>query len=98
MVTEAAKIIDSFNHSGIISSLIQLNHPEIWSFTDPPHAKILVEPFIDNWVKFNSNTGWAIDDNPQEKSWPNVLQALSHFSYHNSGVLVLRVEYLSYCF
>lgn len=48
--------------------------------------KVLVEPFIKNWEKFNSNTGWANNDNP----WPMVMQAISHFSYHiTNGHMVL---------
>ncbi|KAJ6789691.1 hypothetical protein PWT90_00555 [Aphanocladium album] len=43
--------------------------------------KILVEPFIDDYQKFNSNTGWTNDDD----GWAEVMQALSHFSYHISG-------------
>ena len=40
-----------------------------------------MEPFIDNWEKFNSNTGWNNEGTP----WPRVMQALSHFSYHASA-------------
>lgn len=41
--------------------------------------KNLIEPLILNFEKFNSNTGWT----PEEKSpWIDVMQALSHFSYH----------------
>ena len=40
--------------------------------------KVLVEPHIANFRKFNSNTGKA--DNAHE-----IIQALSHFSYHQSG-------------
>ena len=44
------------------------------------------EPFIQNYTKFNSNSGWADDSTP----WPRVMQALSHFSYHiTSGQFVL---------
>ena len=40
-----------------------------------------MEPFIENWEKFNSNTGWNNEGTP----WPRVMQALSHFSYHASA-------------
>jgi len=40
-----------------------------------------VEPFIESWQKFNSNSGWMDDSTP----WPRVMQALSHFSYHASS-------------
>lgn len=42
----------------------------------------LVEPYIEDFEKFNSNSGWApVTGN----LWSDVMQALSHFSYHNSG-------------
>ncbi|KAJ1628617.1 kinase-like domain-containing protein [Pavlovales sp. CCMP2436] len=46
----------------------------------------MAEPFIDNWEKFNSNSGWAKFATP----WPQVMQALSHYSYHaTDGQLLL---------
>ena len=60
-----------------------MNMPEVWrekarddgAFTGP---RILVEPFIQGeYMKFNSNLGWA--DGRYE-----VIQALSHFTYHHS--------------
>jgi hypothetical protein len=58
----------------------------VWTFTASSSAgwantKCLLEPFIDKYQKFNSNTGWADDGTP----WPRVMQSLSHFSYHVSG-------------
>ena len=44
--------------------------------------KSLVEPMIENFEKFNSNTGWA-DMTGGASS--EAMQALSHFSYHNSS-------------
>lgn len=38
----------------------------------------MLEPFIENYEKFTSNTGWYEDVTP----WKTVMQALSHFSYH----------------
>ena len=38
---------------------------------------MLVEPYIENFMKFNSNSGKAEDVY-------EVMQALSHFSYHHS--------------
>jgi hypothetical protein len=58
--------------------------PDVWAFQRNSRwagHKVLQEPFIDNYHKFNSNTGWADSSNP----WPQVMQALSHFSYHVSG-------------
>ena len=48
--------------------------------------KVLSEPFIQNYQKFNSNSGWSDDS----IAWGEVMQALSHFSYHVSrGYYVL---------
>lgn len=41
----------------------------------------MVEPFVENWQKFNSNTGWS----STESSWHDAMQALSHYSYHMSA-------------
>lgn len=43
--------------------------------------KVLVEPFIDRFEKYNSNSGWV---NPHGGEWGDAIQALSHFSYHIS--------------
>jgi hypothetical protein len=61
-----------------------INIPEVWTFSEGcsrTGTKVLQEPFIKHYQKFNSNTGWADNDTP----WPRVMQALSHFSYHVSG-------------
>jgi len=45
--------------------------------------KVLVEPFLDDFVKLNSNTGLAFAHHPR---WArDVAAALSHFSYHATG-------------
>lgn len=52
---------------------------------------MLVEPFLKTFENFNSNTG-HVTKNPTGKSeaWGNVMQALSHFSYHvSSGQFLL---------
>mmetsp|Transcript_158349 Transcript_158349/g.288771 ORF Transcript_158349/g.288771 Transcript_158349/m.288771 type:complete len:349 (+) Transcript_158349:67-1113(+) len=58
---------------------IRINKPAVWSYSNGSKAgqRVLVEPHIANFIKFNSNTGKA--DNAYE-----VIQALSHFSYHHS--------------
>jgi hypothetical protein len=43
----------------------------------------LVEPFIENFRKFNSNTGWVSADDLGAIG--DALQALSHFSYNDSS-------------
>lgn len=80
---KALEILEKWNASGFINRHAYLNMPEVWigvSGQIEGHM-LLIEPFIENWVKFNSNTGWADTDTP----WPRVMQALSHFSYHTTG-------------
>lgn len=82
-IDKALEIITSWNSQEIIEKLIQVNVPEIWTFEKSSNenwsgAKVLQEPFIENYQKFNSNTGWFND----KVSWARAMQALSHYSYH----------------
>jgi hypothetical protein len=60
-----------------------VNIPQVWEFIDGDWKgqKNLIEPYIKDFCKFNSNTGW----NDSRTPWPRVMQALSHFSYHLTG-------------
>ncbi|OAA35909.1 MHCK/EF2 kinase [Metarhizium rileyi] len=85
-VDKALEIVNKFNQLGVINKLIKINVPEVWSFNEDSSSNwsgqnVLCEPFIQNYQKFNSNTGW----NDESKAWGEVMQALSHFSYHLSG-------------
>lgn len=65
---------------------IQMTAPEIWTLGAgaPPGwegRKVLQEPFINGFLKWNSNTGWCLVDT----QWARIMQALSHFSYHITG-------------
>ena len=89
-VEKAIDIVSQFNQSNIIDKTIKVNRAEVWTFTDSSGSwsgrKSLTEPYIADWVKFNSNSGWADDST----IWGEVMQALSHFSYHvSSGKFVL---------
>jgi hypothetical protein len=83
-VEVAGRIITQWNESAFIRKKIRLNVPEVWK---GPRGKLLVEPYIEDFVKFNSNTGWtSTSTNP----WFLVMQALSHYSYHvSSGMYLL---------
>ena len=90
MIEKAHEIINNFNKNKIIRQTIWLNKPEIWTFcpgSTREGEKVLVEPMISNFKKFNSNTGWT----PEKSSlWIKKMQALSHYSYHSTdGHLLL---------
>ncbi|CZT48650.1 related to protein kinase [Rhynchosporium secalis] len=82
------KVIDNFSDSGVLGNerRIDLNTPEVWTY-DLTHVKVFIEPFIGNYRKFISNRGWT----PMAgNASGDVMQALSHFSYHVSyGQLLL---------
>ncbi|KAL2064185.1 hypothetical protein VTL71DRAFT_4679 [Oculimacula yallundae] len=82
-------IIDHFADSGVLGNGrgIILNTPEIWTY-DNTDAKVLIEPMIENYKKFNSNSGWA--SAPDSSS--EAMQALSHFSYHDSNRQLLLCD------
>ena len=81
VVERTLEIITKWNEGRFIDKQVMLNQPTIWHF-DSNNARNLVEPFIENFEKFNSNSGWVSKDGTP---WCQVMQALSHFSYHQSG-------------
>lgn len=81
---EAVALITKWNTKRLIDRMVKVNLPEVWTFmpgSTRAGRKVLQEPFIENYQKFNSNTGWADDSLP----WTRVMQALSHFTYHISN-------------
>lgn len=83
-VEKALHLISSFNNAGFVRKTIRLNAPEQWTLRG---LTMFVEPYIDNFEKFNSNSGWV---SRQSGEWYEVLQALSHYSYHvSSGMYTL---------
>lgn len=80
VVEKATEIVSAYNALGLIDKKIIINQPQIWHFEEDKQLN-LVEPMIDNFEKFNSNTGWAQKSTP----WGQVMQALTHFSYHQSS-------------
>jgi hypothetical protein len=81
-VQKAAQIIKKFNALGVLSKPIYVVEPEVWvgdAGCSLAGQKMLVEPMITGeYFKFNSNTGYSSGDS-------DAMQALSHFSYHESG-------------
>lgn len=84
-VDKALEIVNRFNELNIVSKMVKINVPQVWIFREGSGKwsgqHFLCEPFIQNYQKFNSNTGW----NDDSAAWGEVMQALSHFSYHVSG-------------
>jgi len=81
-VQKAAEILKKFNTLDLLNKPIYMIEPEVWvgdSGCSLAGQKMLVEPMIKGeYFKFNSNTGYAADDS-------DAMQALSHFSFHQSG-------------
>lgn len=79
----AVRLITKWNEKRFINRMVKINLPEVWTFSSGLRTgqKVLQEPFITNYEKFNSNTGWSDDSTP----WPRVMQAISHFSFHISN-------------
>jgi len=80
------QIVKEWNNERLIDKHVKVNIPEVWTFDkygghEISGKKVLLEPFIENYTKFNSNNGWQ--DNGSH--WSRVMQALSHFSYHVSN-------------
>ena len=84
-VDRALEIVNHFNRLGIVNKAVKINVPDVWTFEDDGSdwagQKTLVEPFIQNYQKFNSNSGWT----DESRAWGLAMQALSHFSYHVTG-------------
>lgn len=84
-MNKAVELVAQWNERGFIEQLVRVNVPQVWTYLDNASGlagrKVLCEPFIENYSKFNSNTGWADSSTP----WPQVMQALSHYSYHVSN-------------
>ena len=83
-VEQTTRIISSWNRSMNTGVLIRINFPEVWTVQG---RKSFVEPYYENFFKINSNTGWTVSIS---NSMVEMLQALSHYSYHvSSGQFVI---------
>jgi hypothetical protein len=82
-VSKAGHFIEAFNNERIAANRkIYLNRPTVWAGTcrdsQGRRRKYLVEPMLEGeFLKFNSNSGYV--------NGADVLQSLSHFSYHHSN-------------
>mmetsp|Transcript_37622 Transcript_37622/g.91299 ORF Transcript_37622/g.91299 Transcript_37622/m.91299 type:complete len:297 (+) Transcript_37622:62-952(+) len=88
---EAIRLISKWNGKRLVDRMVKVNLPEVWTFSPESMwagRKVLQEPYIENYQKFNSNTGWADESIP----WARVMQALSHFSFHISNGEILLCD------
>ncbi|CAE7377728.1 mhkB [Symbiodinium pilosum] len=76
---KAIEIVDEFNKVKKFNRFVQVCKPDVWVKTRTKQ-RLLMEPFLHNFQKFNSNTAWA-----GETEWAKALQSLSQFSYHFTG-------------
>lgn len=85
-VEKAAQIVTIFNSKNYVRGGIRVNIPQVWEFArqgrQMPARRILVEPYLRGFEKWNSNARPA--GNTRSEWWP-IMQALSHFSYHATG-------------
>jgi hypothetical protein len=77
------KVAEAFNEAKILGGdiLVRVSRPVI-ATSGNTGAKALVEPYIEKFEKFNSNSGW-VNTGCGEPS--DAMQALSEFSYHGWG-------------
>eukprot|EP00892_Ulva_mutabilis_P012515 jgi/Ulvmu1/9636/UM054_0068.1 len=80
IVDKAVELIQRFNDIDVWAVAVYLNMPT--TMKAPGGALGLVEPYIRQFEKYNSNSGWVPDSNAHRFL---AMQALSHFSYHSSG-------------
>jgi hypothetical protein len=84
-VDKCLELVEKWNECKFIDKIVKVNSPEIWQFRQSGTPS-LVEPWIENWEKFNSNTGWFNN----KTDWHLVMQSLSHFTYFiSSGQFLL---------
>lgn len=92
-VAAAIRIVGAFNKARVVRGLVRVNEPAVWVCADGrgPEWKgkqLLKERFIFNYPRFNSNTGWS----DTSVRWGEIMQALSHFTYHASGGKEMLVD------
>ena len=83
IVRKTLELVTRFNQLDHIPMFVYVNIPEIFSTCTHNSylGKVLIEPFIRNFIKLNSNSGWTLDN---DSFLDKMCQALSHFSYHST--------------
>jgi hypothetical protein len=78
-VQKALEVVNRFNQLRVVDKLVKVNAASVWVFQPNGRwvgQKFLCEPFIQNYQKFNSNTGWS----DESQAWARAMQALSRES------------------
>ena len=75
-IARARDLIQEWNNLCLMSE-VEVLKPEVCSLSKD-QAVVTIEPYIEEFSKFNSNTGWA----DSSTHTGELMQALSHFSYH----------------
>ena len=85
-VEQARRILVQWNNLEISNFMFRLNAPEVIQYEG---TVFLLEPYIEDFIKFNSNTGW-VRRGGRPGGLTELMQALSHYSYHvSSGQFLL---------
>jgi hypothetical protein len=84
-IEKAVELVGRWNLDHPDIKPIQVNSATVWEENGGKMVGqcMLVEPFIQNWQRFNSNCGWV--NGEQDNGWIQLAQALSHYSYHITG-------------
>lgn len=93
VVAKAVELVRGWNAARIVGPPVCVNRPQVWTVTTGPNAgqKILAEPYIAGYRRFNSNSGWTARSSVAD-SWVAAMQALSHCSYHSTGGQLTLVD------
>ena len=81
---KAIDLARNWNTERFVNKTVMFNRPEVWTFEQKSNwagQKAPQEPYITDYQKFNSNSGWSDLETP----WHRVMQAVSHYIYHKSG-------------
>lgn len=74
-VEKAREIIEAFNELGGLNQNTSLNIPGVWKFEPDTGSwagqKVLVEPFITGYRRFNSNNGYVVGNDSWSQVSPN---------------------------
>ncbi|KAK8069936.1 hypothetical protein PG994_006552, partial [Apiospora phragmitis] len=77
----AQALVEAWNNAGVVQQPVCVLAPQVMTSDDGTKERRMVEPFIPGYRKHNNNNGYVM---PSFDPWNEVMQAVSHFSYHIS--------------